>query len=113
MLSSNYAIGVGKKLRFIKEQEDSRFLTGLLRVKRPFEIIPIIGNIIQTYKTNEIVNNFLLVRDKFVPEINLRQPVFACSAHVRFTKKRKSKKEIKRTNNSRYIYQNELDKACF
>ena len=92
MLSSNFAICGGKKLRFIKEQEDNHFLTGLLRVKRPFEIIPIIRKIIQTYKTNEIVNNFLLVRDKFVPEIHLRQPGFACSAHGRFTKKGKSEK---------------------
>ena len=29
---------------------------------------------------NEIVNKFLLVGDKFMPEINLRQPGFTSSA---------------------------------
>ena len=35
---------------------------------------------------NEIVNNFLLVRDKFMPEMDLRQPGFTYSACRPFTK---------------------------
>ena len=35
-----------KKLRFIKEQEASGFLTGLLGVKSPFEGTPELRNII-------------------------------------------------------------------
>ena len=34
------------KLRFIKEQEASDFLTDLLGIKSPFGGIPIVGNII-------------------------------------------------------------------
>ena len=35
---------------------------------------------------NEIVNKFLLARDKFMPEIHLRQPQFVYSARGPFTK---------------------------
>ena len=41
---------------------------------------------------NAIVNKLLLGGDKFMPELDLR---------------------FKETGDSRYIYQNELDKACF
>ena len=36
---------------------------------------------------NEIVNNFLLAANKFMPEIHLRQPGFAYRACGLFTKK--------------------------
>ena len=52
-------------------------------------------------------------RDKSMPEIRLRQPVFAYSACGPFTKNEKRMKKLKETGYSRYIYQNELDKACF
>ena len=35
---------------------------------------------------NEIVNRFLLAGDKFMPEINLKQPEFTYSAFSSFTK---------------------------
>ena len=34
---------------------------------------------------NEIVNNFLLARDKFMPEMHLRQPEFTYSVCEPFT----------------------------
>ena len=37
-------------------------------------------------KMNEIVNKFLLVGAKFIPEMNSRQPGFAYSAYGPFTK---------------------------
>ena len=42
---------------------------------------------------NEIVNKFLLVGDKFMPEMHLKQPGFTYSACGPFTKK--TKKELK------------------
>ena len=57
---------------------------------------------------NAITNKFLLVEDKFMPEMHLRQPGFTYSACGSFTS---NKERIKK--DSRYIYQNELDKACF
>ena len=35
---------------------------------------------------NEIINNFLLAGDRFMPEMHLRQPRFAYSACGPFTK---------------------------
>ena len=40
---------------------------------------------------NEIVNKFLLVGDKFMPEMHLKQPGFAYSACGLFTKNKKLK----------------------
>ena len=41
------------------------------------------------YKMNNIINKFLLAGDKFVPEIDLRQPGFTYSACGPFTKNKK------------------------
>ena len=62
---------------------------------------------------NEIVNKLLLAGDKFMPEMHLRQPGFAYSACEPFTKNKKRIKKFKETGYSRYIYQNEFDKASF
>ena len=62
---------------------------------------------------NEIVNKFLLAGDKFMPEMRLRQPGFTYSACGPFTKNKERIQKFKETGDSRYIYQNELDKACF
>ena len=62
---------------------------------------------------NKIVNKFLLAGDTFIPEINLRQPGFTCSACRPFTKNKERIQKFKETRDSRYIYQNELDKVCF
>ena len=40
---------------------------------------------------NEIVNKFLLVSDKFMPEMQLKQPGFTYSACGPFTKSKKKK----------------------
>ena len=62
---------------------------------------------------NEIVNTLLLAGDKFMPEMHLRQPGFTYSACEPFTKNRERIKIFKESEDSRYICQNELDKACF
>ena len=62
---------------------------------------------------NEIVNKFLLGGDKFVSEMHLKQPGFTCSACGPFTKNKERIQKFKETGDSRYIYKNELDKACF
>ena len=53
---------------------------------------------------NNIINKFLLAGDKFMPEMHLRQPRFVYSACGPFTR---------HTGDTRYIYRNKLDKACF
>ena len=62
---------------------------------------------------NEIVNKFLLVGDKFMSEMHLRQPAFTYSACGPFTKKKERNQKFKETEDTSYIYKNELDKACF
>ena len=62
---------------------------------------------------NKIINNFLLAGDKFISEMHLRQPGFTCSTSKPQTKKAERIQKFKETEDSRYIYQNELDKACF
>ena len=62
---------------------------------------------------NNIINKFLLADDKFIPEMHLRQPRFVYSACGPFTRHKERIEEFKRTGDTRYIYRNELDKACF
>ena len=47
---------------------------------------------LKLYKMNEIVNTFLLVGDKFMPEMHLRQPGFTYSAWAIYYKQRENKK---------------------
>ena len=62
---------------------------------------------------NNVINKFLLAGDKFMSEMHLRQPRFVYSAAGPFTRHKERIKEFKRTGDTRYIYRNELDKACF
>ena len=48
-----------------------------------------------------------------MPEMHLRQPGFTYSACGPFTKNKERIQKFKETGDSQYIYQNELDKACF
>ena len=45
-------------------------------------------------KVNEIVNNFLLAGDKFLPKMHLKQRGFTCSACGPFDKKKERIKKI-------------------
>ena len=62
---------------------------------------------------NNIINKFLLAGEKFMPEMHLRQSRFAYSACGPFTRHKERIKEFKRTGDTRLLYRNELDKACF
>ena len=55
----------------------------------------------------------MLVGDKFMPEMHLKQPGFTYSACDPFTKHAERIKKFKQTGNTSYIFKNELDKACF
>ena len=62
---------------------------------------------------HETVKKFLLAGDKFMPEMHLRQPGFTYSACGPFTENKERIQKFKERGDSRYIYQNKLDKACF
>ena len=53
---------------------------------------------------NEIINQFLLARDKFMPEMHLRQPGFTCTAVGTFTKNKEIIQKLKKTRDSACIY---------
>ena len=62
---------------------------------------------------NDIINKFLLAGDKFMPEMHLRQLGFTYSACGIFSKNKERTQKFKEAGDLKYIYQNELDKACF
>ena len=82
-----------RKLKLIKDEEASGLLSSL-GIKTPLSKIPIVGlfcfksikQLNTRYKMNEIVNKFLLVRDKFIPKMHLRQHGFTYSACGPFIK---------------------------
>ena len=55
---------------------------------------------------NETVNTFLLAGDKCMPEMHLNEMLTIYKSKERIQK-------FKETGDSRYIYQKELDRACF
>ena len=62
---------------------------------------------------NEIVKKVLLAGDKCMPGMHLKQPGFTCSACRPFTKNKKRIQNFMEKGNTNYIYENDLDKACF
>ena len=62
---------------------------------------------------NKIVNKFLLVGNKFMPDMHLKQPSFTYSACGPFTKSKERIEKFIQTGNTYFIYRNEVDKACF
>ena len=62
---------------------------------------------------NEIVNKFLLVGDKFMPKMHLKQPEFTYNACGPFTKNKERTQLFKEIGDTYFIYKNELDKLVF
>ena len=62
---------------------------------------------------NEIINKFLLVGDKFMPEMHLKQPGFTYSACGPFTKNKERIEKFMQTGNTDFSYKSELDKLVF
>ena len=48
-----------------------------------------------------------------MPDTHLKQPGFTYSTCGPFTKNKERTQKYKETGNTKYIYRNELDKACF
>ena len=72
----------------------------------PLDAIPL-------YKMSNIINKYLLAGDKFLPKMHLRQPQFTYSACGPFAKSKERIQKSKEAGDTKYIYRNELDKACF
>ena len=61
----------------------------------------------------DIVNKCLLMGDRFMPQMHLKQPGFTYSACGPFTKHKQITQKFMQTGDTNYIYKNKLDKACF
>ena len=66
----------------------------------------------KVYKMNEIVDKFLLLGDKFMPEIHFKQLGLTYSAFGPFTRNKERIEKFIQTGNTDFIYRNELDKTC-
>ena len=53
---------------------------------------------------NKIVDKFLKIGDKFIPETHLRQPGFTYSACGSFNKNKQRTQKIMETGDTKYIY---------
>ena len=58
-----------------------------------------------------MLNTFLIAGDKFMIEMH-KQPGFTCACGP-FTKNKERIQKIEETEHTKYIYKNELGKACF
>ena len=61
---------------------------------------------------NEIVKKILLVGDKILTEMHLKQSGFTYSACGSLTKNKERIDKFMQTGNKDFIYRNELDKTC-
>ena len=61
---------------------------------------------------SKTVNRFLLLGDKFMPEMHLKQPGLTYSACGSFTKRKEIIEKFMQTGNTDFIYKNKLDKVC-
>ena len=126
MILSKCAIFGSKKSKnkkFIKVKQAKALLSSL-GIRTPLNKSPLLGDIlfqlsatsanaIPLYKLNDIISKFFLAGGKCMPEIDLRQPQFTYSACGPFTKPKQRTQKFKETGDAKYIYENELDKACF
>ena len=115
-MQSKCSVRVIKKSKFVKEQE-AKGLFSNWGIRTPLSKIPLLNvflnAILLSIKMNGIVNIFLLVGNKFMPEMHLKQPGFTYSACGPFTKNKERIEKFMQTGNTNFIYKNELGKACF
>ena len=62
---------------------------------------------------NETVNRFLLVGDRFMPEMHLKQPGFTYSACDPFTKSKERIEKFMQTGNTNFFIKINLIKLVF
>ena len=103
IMQSNCPVCGIKKSKFVKEQEAKGLLSNL-GIKTPLSKIPLLNVLFwMRIKMNEIINKFLLVGDKFMPEMHLKQPGFTYSACGPFTKNKERIEKFMQTKNTNFI----------
>ena len=105
-LYQNVQCVIVKESKFIKEQQASRLLSRLgIKIVGP-PLFQRHSQVSTRYKMNEIVNNFLLAEDKFMPDMQKNKETIKSKNKERILK-------FKEKRDSQYIDQNKIDKACF
>ena len=113
-LGTTYSFGCKDYTKNFRLEKVKKVLLSNLGIKTPLSKIPTLNVLFRKHvKMNEIVNTFLLVGDKFMPEMHLKQTGFTYSTCGPFIKNKKSIEKFLQTENTDFIYKNELDKACF
>ena len=113
VMQSKCSVCGTKESRFIKEQEAKGLLSNL-GIKTPLRKILLLNILFwMRIKMNEIINKFLLVGDKFMPEMHLKHPGFTYNACGPITKNKERIKKFMQTRNTDFTYKTELDKAYF
>ena len=87
-------------------------LLSSLGIKTPLSKIPLVGSplfqrywqVNTRYKMNETANKFLLVRDKFMSRMHLRQPVLKYSYCGPFNKNKGRIKKFNEAGDSQYVH---------
>ena len=69
--------------------------------------------VLRCVKMNKTGNTFLLVSDKFLPEMDLKQPGSTYSACGPFTKNKERIEKFMQTGNTNFIYKMNLIKLVF
>ena len=111
VMSSKRSICNNKKSKFISQGSGLFDSLGLNTPQNRMKNALLLDN--KIINMNNIIKTFLLAGDKFMPEMHLKQPQFVYSACDPFTRHKEIIKEFKRTGDTRLLYRNELDKACF
>ena len=62
---------------------------------------------------NKVTNKLLLTLDKIMPELNLKQSDLLTVLVDHFLNIAKEFRNLEKKSNLKYLYRNELDKACF
>ena len=105
-MQSKCSVCVIKKSRFVKEREAKGLLSNL-RIKTPLSETPLLNILFWMHiEMNESINKFLLVGDKFMLEMHLKQPGFTNSACGPLTKKKERIEKFMQTGNTDFIYKN-------
>ena len=86
----------------MKEQEAKGLLSNL-GIKTLLNKIPLFNVCLKVIKMNEIVNKFLLAGDKFMSELQLKQPGFTYSACGPFTRNKERIENFIQTGNRFYL----------
>ena len=99
------------KSQYISKNNKTKGLLSNLGIKTPLSKIALLN--ILSVKMTEIVNKILLVGDKFMPEMHLKEPGFTDSGCSSFEKNKERIEKFMQTGNTHFIHKINLIKPVF